>query len=167
MFEMDMIQEAAKVVFSSDVGLIVKISAILMVVVGVTKKALESKKILGRELPDWGSFALLIGVSLVGGVANTLMAGGAMSWGLLGSSFMLAFNAAGGYTGFRKFLLPTLEKLADKAPGWLSIPLKVVLAVLGSVGLKAKKRAEKAGEEAVKANPGKGMEDVVGKPEDF
>ena len=159
-----LLQEGAKLLMSAGMSGSVKVAVILMLVIALTRKLLAPKVAFLRS--DLGAVLLTIGVGVAAGVANALVAGSALSWGLLGGAFTLSLKAAGGYTMLKKAALPVLLKMADKAPGPLGWVFKAAAMALGAFGIEATKKAEAAGDEAVKNNPPSGVAGVIGGPKD-
>lgn len=109
-----------------------------------------------------GSLLALLG-SFGGAVGTALMAGAAISGGLLWSAAGIAFAASGGYTLVKRLLVdPVLKPLFDKAPGWLKPVLNLALWVFGRTT--AVEDAKAAGAKAVAAKPAKGIVSIVSKP---
>lgn len=79
---------------------------------------------------------------------------------------MVAITAAGGYALINKLIIkPLMKPLLAKAPAWLKPLLKIVVWAFDRPTRVA--AAEKAGTDAVKANPSKGAADVVGTIDDI
>lgn len=152
-----LLQEAAKAVFAAagagNWSLVVAL-ALMAVVAAARKYGAKYVPFLGT---DTGGVLTLLAMSVVCGVANALVAGGAMSWGLLLTALGVAWKAAGGFVLLKKLAALALPLL----PSWLRGPLELVLGLLGA-GKKAEALAKEAGAAAVKAKPATGITGIVG-----
>lgn len=113
---------------------------------------------------EGGPILVLVG-AFGGAVATGLAATGASSLtlALALTAAKVAVSAAGGYTLVKKLIIPRLRKLAEKAPSWAKPIFAVIFWAFEKTPVA---EAEAAGEAAVRANPPKGVEGVVGKPTD-
>lgn len=109
-----------------------------------------------------GSLLTLVG-SFGGAVATALAAGSLPTLGLAWTAFGVAVAASGGYTMVKRLIVPGLVWLQSRLPGWAQPVLSLVLWMFTKPDPIAV--AEKAGNEAVAANPGKGIEGVTGGPD--
>ena len=129
---------------------------------------------LGDKIPflhtDAGGALLAVAGAMASAAATGLAVPGAgVSWALMKSSFLVGVGAAGGFTVLNDVLVkPLLKPLRAKLPTWAQPILDLVLFFFdkGLAGQTAVANAEKAGEDAVKANPAQGAAGVVGKPAD-
>lgn len=98
---------------------------------------------------------LILAAAFGGALATATSAGEVVTGSVLYAALRVAVTAAGSYA----ILKPLILKLQDKAPSWLD-PLFVLLDVIFDSKAKAKeatiKKAEKAGDAAVKKSPAKG-----------
>lgn len=107
--------------------------------------------------------ALAFGMAFFGAVASALtLPGGALSFAIFVGAFKVGALAIGGYTVIHKIAgwLEESEWLAKRAP-WVRALLKMTSGLFGSDAIK---KAEKAGDDAVAAQPPTGMaggEDIV------
>jgi hypothetical protein len=113
---------------------------------------------------DAGGAAMTLVGSFGGALSTALLAGSAPSLGLLSTALGIAVAASGGYSMAKRLLVPLLEKLATKCPAWMHPMFDLVLWVFGRSSAIAK--AEKAGADALKADPAKGLSAVAGDPKD-
>ena len=157
-----LIQEAAAILMSSGMSGSVKIAVLLMVAISLVRKVLGPKVAFLRS--DLGAVILTVGVGMAAAVANALIAGSVLSWGVLGAAFTLSLQAAGGYTMLKKSLLPVLVALEGKLPNSMSWIFKLVTLSFGMFGIEATKKAMEAGAAAVEANPPGGVGAIVGEP---
>lgn len=100
--------------------------------------------------------------ALVAGLAG----GGTISMAMMKTTLGVALTAAGGYAVLKKLVVgPLLKPLAAKAPLWAKPLFAMVFWMFDKPDPIS--TAEAAGEQAVKDEPAKGVEGVVGKPVDF
>lgn len=114
---------------------------------------------------DVGGTALTLVASFGGAMATTLGAGDPFSWGIAKTAALIAVGAAGGYAMIKKLVVTPLVSSTwyqTKAPGWLKTILGLALWIFDRPTPIAV--AEKAGEDAVAANPGVGVKSVEGTP---
>lgn len=143
-------------------------SAALVLVVALLRR-------YGTKIPKVGPY---LGTPAGGAVMNLALAfGGTMvamlsgpgavfSMAMVWTASKLAIGAAGGYTLVKELVVPWLVKIRDVLPGWAKPLLDVVLWVFNSAGKDVIAGAEKAGNEAVDANPPGGADSIVGPPRD-
>lgn len=123
---------------------------------------------------DVGGMLTAFVVSFAGAIATGLVAAGTKSLtaALALTGLKVGLAAVGGFVALHKLAtaLVATKWYQDKVPG----PVKTVVAfVLGLIGSSAAARAkviataEKAGDDAVKANPSKGVDGIIGKPDSF
>lgn len=113
---------------------------------------------------EGGGYLTLIG-SFAGAMATGLAAGGSPSWEMAWTAVTIAVGAAGTYALIKKLVINRLlasKWYQEKAPDWLKSMLNLVLWVFENHAEKAAiKKAEAAGEEAVKKDPPKGMGEIT------
>jgi hypothetical protein len=128
-----------------------------------------ARRYAGSRFPwimsDVGGALLTLLGAFGGAAATALMAGTAPSIGLAVTAFGVAFAASGGYSMVKRLGVPLLRKLQDKAPAWMRPVFGLVLWWFGKPDAVA--TAEAAGDAAVEATPGPGIEGVTGKPTVF
>ncbi len=156
-----LVQSVAQALLSEGMSGTVRVAVALILVVALARKALAPRFAFLRS--DLGAVSLTVGMGLTCGVANALVAGSAMSWGLLWAAFGVSVQAAGGYSVIKKALLPLLEKLS----GYPYIGPVAKFLALVLAGSLAVKKAEAAGQAAVDAKPSTGVAGVVGAPKDI
>lgn len=124
-------------------------------------------KLLASELGGMVCAAL---IAFGGAMTNSLVALGIKvpTAAVFTTAGKVAFAAVGGWMILHKLAtVATATKwYQDKAPAWLKAVVAFVLAMIGS-NAATKAEATKAGEDAVKADPPKGAEGIVAKPEEF
>lgn len=94
------------------------------------------------------------------------------SWSILSTAFTLGLAGAGGYTVIKKVLVDRLLASTwynTKAPSWIKMGLRVVLWVFAKPASEAAvlAAAEKAGQDAVAAEPSRGVDGFVPPAEKF
>lgn len=95
--------------------------------------------------------------------ALTIGPGAAASFALLKSALLIGVGAAGGFAMLKNLVIePLLKPLAAKAPAWMQPLFALVFWMFDKPSAVA--TAEAAGQSAVKAHPGAGLEAVAGKP---
>lgn len=124
---------------------------------------------------DAGGALSLLGMAFFGAIATGTIAGegwGGLSWGLALASAKVAAVAAGGFAIVKKLIVEPIRN-SDwylNTPAWLKSLLQVVFWIFDKQTATDEviAEAEKAGEDAVKANPGTGAAKVIGRdPEKF
>jgi len=103
-------------------------------------------------------------LSFAGSLAIALAPTGAtVSMAMVYAASKFALVAIGGYVALHKLAsaLVSTHWWADHAPAWLKSGVSLLLALIGSTAVA---KAEKAGEEAVKANPPAGAAGPAGEP---
>lgn len=131
-------------------------SLALVLLVACAKKYLAPKYAWAHS-DIAGSLMTLLGS--FGGMTATALAAGTMpSWSLAGTALGVAVTASGGYSMVKKLAAPALRALEAKIP--------LIKPVADLLLWAFEKRdpvaeAEKAGDAAVKANPGKGLGAVI------
>lgn len=116
---------------------------------------------------DVGQPLTVLLLSFGGAGATALLAAGpgaVLTGALAWAALKIAFAAAGGYTMLKALLAPLLQKWAEKAPAWLKPVFSLLLWVFSKPT--AVQKAEKAGDDAVAANPPTGTP-VPGEPKEF
>lgn len=113
---------------------------------------------------DVGGALLVFFGSLGGAAATALAAGTAPSLALLVLATKVAFAASGGYSLVKRIAVPSLEWLAMRSPQWLHWAFDLALWVFNRNTAIA--IAEKAGKDAVQANPAGGVAAVIGTPKE-
>ena len=116
---------------------------------------------------DTASVVMTFAGAFGAAAASAGFAGVAMS-GALSAAFGLAVTAAGGYAMLAKFALPFADKLAEKYK--VLAPVNALLHWMIDRKTTAAKKietAEKAGNEAVAKNPGKGAAAILGGHEEI
>jgi hypothetical protein len=109
-----------------------------------------------------GKALTLLLVSYGGALAASLVGAATMSPALAFAALKVALAAAGGYSVAKAVVYPLLAWLETKAPGWMAPVISVLLWAFRSGDPDA--AAEKAGDEAVDADPPDGTAGIVGKP---
>lgn len=103
-----------------------------------------------------GSLVVMVGA--FGGALAVPLASASPTWPIFWPAIKVAFLAAGGFS----LLKPLAEFLAAKAPPWM----RPILSVITWIYTKPDRVAAVAGELAVKQNPAKGAEGIIGKASD-
>lgn len=115
---------------------------------------------------DLGASLLLFGASFGGALATTAASWTAPTWALVYAAFKVGYLAAGGFTVLKKLVLPLLGVLSNKVE-WLKKPLELVTKIISTgIGTSPIRKAELAGQTAVKSKPGVGISGVIGEPKD-
>lgn len=128
------------------------------VILGLVVAVAGFRKYGGAKWPFWagdigGSLLVLIG-AFGTTLAASLTAGAGLSLDLLWSSFKLAAAASGGYTLVKRLGGWAIAKLP--IPGWAESALSALLWLFQPRGAEAIAKADKAGEDAVRDDPGTG-----------
>jgi hypothetical protein len=113
-----------------------------------------------------GALSALV-VSFAGTVGVASGAGDAWSWAMVTTAGKIALMAAGGYALIKKLVIDPLRPLVARAPGWVQWLFSLATFVFDKATASPIKDAEKAGNDAVTANPPTGADGVVGKPEEL
>lgn len=106
---------------------------------------------------EYGQPLTVLVIAFAGAAAAALVAigpGAALSGSLAWAALKIAASAAGGYALLKTLLVPFLMKLEPKAPAWLKWIFPMLLWAFSKPP--AKVVAEKAGDDAVAANPATG-----------
>lgn len=111
-----------------------------------------------------GKALLVLSGAFGGSLANSLIGGEMMSLDAAKSAAKLAIGAAGGYSLIKALIVPWLDRLGAKA--WFPGFLKPVLRVATWLFRNPLGAAEKAGDDAVAANPSTGLNGAAGEPTD-
>lgn len=159
-----LIQEVARALFAEGMSNTARLAVLLMLLVTVARRWLAPR--FPFFATDHGAVLLTLATGLAAGVSNALVAGSAMSWGVVAAAFGLSLKAAGGYTALKKAALPLLERASKRGPAWWRWLAGMLLSILrGAVS--ADKKATDAGDAAVAAKPSTGAEGIVGKPTEY
>lgn len=158
-----LLQEAASALFAEGMSNTARVAVLLMLLVAVARRYLAPRFPFFKS--DIGAVILTLGAGLAGGVANALVAGSAMSWGVVAAAFGLSLKAAGGYTALKKAALPLLEAASKRGPAWWRWVAGMLHAALAGA-VAAERKATDAGDAAVEAKPSTGVEGITGKPRD-
>jgi hypothetical protein len=162
-------------VFDAFLGKHYAFGASLLVVAAVALLKRASASVLGDKLVaflhgDAGGALLALLASGAGSLAVTLATPTAtLSLTMLKTALVVGFGAAGGYAMIKALIVePLLKPLAAKAPSWLQLPLNLLLWFFdkGDAGAAALANAKAAGDAAVAAKPGAGLDAVTGTPTD-
>ncbi len=124
-------------------------------------------KLKGYINGDIGQPVTVLVLSFAGAASTALLAAGpgaVLTMGLAWAALKIAVAATGGYQMLKQLLAPLIQKLAAKAPSWMQPIFSVLLWVFSKPSAIAK--AEKAGDDAVAANPPTGTP-VPGEPKEF
>jgi hypothetical protein len=133
----------------------------LVLIVALVKRHAAPRVAFLRS--DLGAALLVLALSFGGALGTAALAGGAVGVALFTGAAKVAFYAAGGFALAKKLLAPLLERLAARAPAWLSPLFAVVLWIFDRPS--AVEKAEAAGAKALDANPPKGADAVTGSPD--
>jgi hypothetical protein len=158
-----LIQEAARALFAEGMSSTARLAVLLILAVSMARRFLAPR--VPFFATDHGAVLLTLATGLLGGLGNALVAGSAMSWGVVAAAFGLSLKAAGGYTALKKAALPLLAKAAEHGPLWWRWVARLLHGVLAGA-VAADNRAKAAGDAAVAAKPATGVEGIVGKPRD-
>lgn len=84
------------------------------------------------------------------------------------TSGLVALAAIGGYVGVKKFLLPLLQPLMNKAPSWMQPLFTFVFWAFDKklAAAETERKADEAGDAAVADKPSTGVDGVLGAPTD-
>lgn len=116
---------------------------------------------------EYGQPITVLLLSFGGAGATALLAAGpgaVLTGALAWAALKVAVAATGGYQLLKQLLAPLIKKLADKAPAWMQPLFSVLLWVFSKPT--AIEKAEKAGDDAVAANPPTGTP-TPGEPKEF
>lgn len=134
----------------------------LVLVIAAMKRYAPGKVGAWLQTDIGGALTTLV-MSFAGAMATSLAGGVGVSFAMVKAAAMIAVGAAGGYSLIKKLVVePFLKPLSKKAPAWAQPIFAVVFWIFDKKSPVAE--AEAAGEAAVKADPGKGVEAVAGKP---
>jgi hypothetical protein len=144
----------------------------LMVMLLIVALVALTKKYLGDVVP-WlhtnagGSTLVLIGSWALAMTTGLITPEATITLALVKGSLLAAIATAGGWVTLKNLVVdPFLKPLVEKSPLWLQKILNLVLFAFDH-GDDATVEAEKAGDDAVKAEPAPGVEGVIGKPSDL
>lgn len=117
---------------------------------------------------EYGQPLTVLTLSFGGAAATALLAAGPgalMTGALAWAALKIAVGAAGGYELLKQLVVPFLVKIQAKAPAWSQPIFGLILWAFSKPS--ATESAEKAGDDAVAANPPKGENGTVGEPKQF
>ena len=140
----------------------------LMVVVAFVQRNGTKVPVVGKYLTwtksSWGAPLLVVLASVTGALATALAAGAAPSLGMLWAALGIAVGAGGAWKFGKEIGGPLLRAIRDKLPAPLRPLVSVALwALERAFSNEARvKKAEAAGDAAVKKNPPTGLDGVTG-----
>ena len=138
----------------------------VVLIVAVIKKYAGTASKFGKFVHSDAGGSLLALVTATAAAMGTALAapGATITCSLLKTAGLVGVGAAGGYAMLKNLIVePLLKPLAAKAPAW-SQPIFALVFWIFDHGSTAVTDAEKAGADAVKANPAPGVEGTAGKP---
>jgi hypothetical protein len=148
--------------------------AALGMILGVALLKRAGAHYLGQKAVDFlhgdigGTLLTLVG-STATAMASSLAGGGPATWALLKTSTLVGVGAVGGYSVIKKLIIPMIIKpLQARLPAWAQPILNAALWFFDKPAAAAQVEADasKAGDAAVAADPGKGVEASIGKPDE-
>lgn len=154
--------DLAKPVYDAFMGGHYAYGAALLVVLMVAL----AKKYLGDKIPwlhsDAGGSLLALLAAMSAAVAAGLATPGAsITLALLKSSLLVGIGAAGGYAMLKNLIIePLLKPLAAKAPAWMQPLFQLIFWIFDKPS--PTETANAAGDAAVIATPGSGVDGVIG-----
>lgn len=142
---------------------------IVLLMVALTKRYLGDK-IAWLHSNMGGSAMALIAAFASAAIAGLVAPGATVTFGLMKTALMAGVFAAGGYAVLKNLVVdPILKPLSAKAPTWMQPIFSAVFWIFdhsvtdNTVTIAT---AERVGDAAVVANPGKGIGVIVGNPGD-
>lgn len=118
---------------------------------------------------DAGGAALVLLGSFGGATATSLAAGALPSLAMAWTALQIGIMAAGGFSLVKKLIADPImgsKWYADKCPAWLKPLISIAMWAFTKPAADVAKKAEAAGDAAVKANPAPGTKSTLGDPSD-
>lgn len=145
---------------------------IVVLTVAIAKRYLGDK-IAWLHTDAGGSTLVLVGTSATAAAAALATPGAHLTFDLFKSALMVGVVAAGGFSMIKNLIVePFIKPLAARAPAWTQPIFTLIFFIFDHAAVDREVRAEiveaeKAGEAAVKTNPGMGVSGVIGTPSEL
>lgn len=161
--------DLAKPVYEAVMGGQWWLAAMLGLILATTAAKKYAPGKLGTMINStYGQEATVLLLAFGGAAATALLAAGpgaVLTGALAWAALKIAVGAAGGYALLKSLLAPVIEKIKGKAPAWMAPAFDLLLWAFSKPT--AIETAEKAGDDAVKANPSTGVDGAVEPPKQF